>query len=107
MLASEAKPSVGARLFGAALTGGAQALGIASGIAPGLRADIVTLNTNHSSLYGRTGDQWLDAWIFAAHSGAIDTVWRAGRKLVSQGRHYAGEAARTRYKKTLDRILRL
>ena len=106
VLASEAKPSVGARLFGAALTGGAQALGIASGIAPGLRADIVTLNTNHPSLYGRSGDQWLDAWIFAAHSGAIDTVWRAGRKLVSQSRHHVGEAVRTRYKKTLDRILR-
>ena len=106
VLASEAQPSVGARLFGAALTGGAQALGITSGIAPGLRADIITLNTNHPSLYGRTGDQWLDAWIFAAHSGAIDTVWRAGRKLVSQGHHHAGEAVRTRYKKTLDRILR-
>ncbi len=105
VLASEAKPSVGARLFGAALTGGAQALGIVLGIAPGLRADIVTLNTNHPSLYGRTGDQWLDAWIFAAHSGAIDTVWRAGRKLVSQGHHHAGEAVRIRYKATLDRIL--
>ena len=105
VLASEAQPSVGARLFGAALTGGAQALGIASGIAPGLSADIVTLNTNHPSLYRRTGDQWLDAWIFAAHSGAIDTVWRAGRKLVSQGRHHAGDAIRARYKHTLDRIL--
>ena len=105
VLASEAQPSVGARLFGAALTGGAQALGITSGIAAGLRADIVTLNTNHPSLYGRTGDLWLDAWIFAAHSGAIDTVWRAGRKLVSQGRHHAGDAIRARYKHTLDRIL--
>ena len=105
VLANEAQPSVGTRLFGAALTGGAQALGITLGIAPGLRADIVTLNTNHPSLYGRNGDQWLDAWIFAAHSGAIDTVWRAGRKLVSHGRHHAGEAVRIRYKSTLDRIL--
>lgn len=105
VLASDQQPSVGGRLFNAALSGGAQALGITSGIAAGMRADIVTFNLDHPSLYGRTGDQLLDSWIFAANQNCIDTVWRHGLKLVSQGRHIAAEPIKTRYKQTLKRIL--
>jgi formimidoylglutamate deiminase len=105
VLASQAKPSVGGTLFNAALSGGARALGIESGIAPGLRADIITLNIDHPSLYGRSDDQWLDAWIFAANSSCIDAVWRRGRKLVSNGTHHFGDAIRAQYKRTLNRIL--
>jgi formimidoylglutamate deiminase len=70
-----------------------------------MRADIITLNLDHPSLYGRTGDQLLDSWIFAANQNCIDAVWRHGRKLVSQGRHSAAEPIRARYKQTLKRIL--
>lgn len=105
VLASDQQPSVGGRLFNAALAGGAQALGITSGIAAGMRADIITLNLEHPSLYGRSSDQLLDSWIFAANQNCIDTVWRHGRKLVSQGRHIAAEPIKTRYKQTLKRIL--
>jgi formiminoglutamate deiminase len=105
MLASDRQPSVGGGLFNAALSGGALALGIGSGIAAEMRADMITLNLEHPSLYGRVGDQLLDSWIFAANQNCIDTVWRRGRKLVSKGRHIAAEPIRVRYKNVLKRIL--
>jgi formimidoylglutamate deiminase len=105
VLANDQQSSVGNRLFNAALSGGAQALGISSGIAAGMRADIVTLNLEHPSLYGRTGDQLIDSWVFAANRDCIDVVWRHGRKLVSNGRHIAAEPIKTRYKEVLKRIL--
>jgi formimidoylglutamate deiminase len=105
ILANDQRPSVGHRLFSATLSGGAQALGIASGIAAGMRADIITLNLDNPTLYCRAGDQLLDSWIFAANQNCIDVVWRHGRKLVSQGRHIRAETIRARYKQTLKRIL--
>jgi formimidoylglutamate deiminase len=105
VMANDQQPSVGGHMFNAALSGGAQSLGIASGIAAGMRADIVTLNLEHPSLYGRTGDQLLDSWVFAANRDGIDVVWRHGRKLVSNGRHIAAEPIKTRYKKVLKRIM--
>lgn len=105
MLATDEQPSVGGRLFKAALAGGAQALGIDSAIAAGMRADIITLNPDHPSLAGRRGDQLLDSWIFATNHGCIDAVWRHGRKLVSAGRHFAADPIRMRYKKALKRIM--
>jgi formimidoylglutamate deiminase len=105
VLANDHQRSVGGRLFNAALSGGAQALGIQSGLAAGMLADIITLNLDHPSLYGRAGDQFLDSWIFAANRDCIDAVWRHGRKLVSQGRHINAEPIKTRYKQVLKRIL--
>lgn len=105
VLASDQRSSVGNRLFNAALSGGAQALGIALGIAAGMRADIITLNVDHPSLCGRDRDQLLDSWIFAANQICVDTVWRHGRKLVVQGRHIAAEPIKMRYKQALKRIL--
>ena len=105
VLATDQLPSVGGRLFNAALSGGAQALGITSGIAAGMQADIITLNLDHPSLYGRTNNQLLDSWIFAANQNCIDAVWRHGRKLVSHGRHFAAESIKARYKQSLKRIL--
>ncbi len=105
VLATDQLPSVGGRLFNAALSGGAQALGITSGIAAGMQADIITLNLDHPSLYGRTNNQLLDSWIFAANQNCIDSVWRHGRKLVSQGQHITAEPIKTRYKQVIKRIL--
>jgi formimidoylglutamate deiminase len=105
VLADDQQPSVGGRLFNGALSGGAQALGISAGSAAGMRADIITLNLEHPSLYGRTGDQLLDSWIFAANKDCIDVVWRHGRKLVSNGRHIAAEPIKMRYKEVLKRIV--
>ncbi len=87
VLASDTHPSVARRLLGDALAGGAQAMGIAPGLAVGHPADFVTLNSAHPALHGRKGDQLLDNWIFAARNSCIDTVWKRGQKLVSNGQH--------------------
>ncbi|TXH24047.1 MAG: formimidoylglutamate deiminase [Elusimicrobia bacterium] len=105
LLASAAQPSVGRRLVDEVQAGGAQALGMAAGLAVGNVADIVTLDADHPALCGREGDLILDSWIFAGGTGCIDAVWRAGRKLVAHGRHVERDAVRQRYRKTLKRIL--
>ena len=99
------RPSVGNRFFNAALSGGAQSLGIASGTAAGMRADIISLNIDHPALCERAGDQLLDSWIFASNQNCIDAVCRHGRKLVTQGRHIAAEPIKTRYTQAVKRIL--
>jgi formimidoylglutamate deiminase len=105
VLASDQHPSVARRLFEATLTGGAQAMGIAPGLAVGHAADFVTLNAAHPALHGRKGDQLLDNWIFAARNSCIDTVWKRGQKLVSDGQHRNGADVTTRYLKVVDRIM--
>jgi formiminoglutamate deiminase len=82
--------STGRALFEAAAAGGAQALQRDTGrIAAGAYADIVSLDMDSPFLMGRADDQILDAWIFCAGNRAIDCVWSAGRKVVTQGRHFA------------------
>ena len=105
VLASDQHPSVARRLFEATLTGGAQAMGIAPGLAVGHAADFVTLNAAHPALHGRKGDQLLDNWIFAARNSCIDTVWKRGQKLVSGGHHRNSADVTTRYLKVVDRIM--
>jgi formimidoylglutamate deiminase len=104
LLVEGAEPSVGATLFAKAQAGGAQALGVTSGIAPGRPADIVSLDLNHPALVG-AGSDLLDRWIFAARPGAIDGVWRAGRQVVDQGRHIAADAIADRYRRTVAALL--
>ena len=105
MLAGEAQPSVGHRLFDAALAGGAQALGVSCGLRAGTPADIVSLDMDHPALFSANPETLLDRWIFAARGGAIDCVWRNGRRLVSAGRHEASPSVAARYRRTLARLL--
>ncbi len=106
VLGRESQPSTGRVLFDAALSGGAQALGAANtGLAAGQAADIITLNPAHPALLGRRGDRLLDSWIFAARDGAIDDVWRAGRNVVTGGRHVARPAIESRYRIVLEKLL--
>ena len=98
--------SVGRGLFSATLAGGAQALGVGSArIAPGARLDLVSLDADSPALVGRSGDALLDSWIFAARGGAVDGVWRAGRKLVAGGRHVERPAIVARYRRVLEAAL--
>ena len=105
VLASDTHPSVARRLFEATLTGGAQAMGVASGLAAGNAADFVTLKPDHPALHGRKGDQLLDNWIFAARHGCIDSVWKRGQKWVSDGQHRNSADITARYLKVVDRIM--
>ena len=104
LLVDGAEPSVGATLFARAQAGGAQALGVTSDIAVGNAADIVSLDLQHPGLVG-AGSDLLDRWIFAARPGAIDSVWRAGRKLVDHGRHIAADTIADRYRRTVTALL--
>src|SRR6478752_2578293 len=98
--------STGRALLDAALAGGAQALAQPIvGLQAGARADIVTLDTAHPSLAGRSRDTVLDGWIFAAGSGAIDCVWAGGDKVVEGGRHRLRQAAREQFNASVRRLV--
>jgi len=90
--------STGRALFDAALAGGGQALGAGpAGIAKGSAADLVSLDANHPTLAGKSGDAILDAWIFAG-AGKTDSVWVRGRKVVTGGAHFRREAIAARFR---------
>lgn len=92
--------STGRRLFDAALAGGNRALGLsAPGIAPGAPADLVALDAASPALALAKDDALLDAWIFAG--APIASVWRAGRRIVADGRHVARAALAGRYRQAL------
>jgi formiminoglutamate deiminase len=99
--------STGRVLFEGAIRGGTQALGVGPtiGIAVGAAADFVSLNPEAPPLSCRQGDALLDSLIFAGGAGCIDGVWRAGRKLVSDGRHLERDQIARAYQATLKRLL--
>jgi formimidoylglutamate deiminase len=99
VFASSEGTSTGGTLFRTALAGGRQALGV------GESADLVSLDMDHPALTGRKEDALLDAWIFAARSGAVDCVWRNGRKLVRHGEHRARDEILERYKLALATVM--
>jgi formiminoglutamate deiminase len=102
VLAPDKGGSTGAALFRGALTGGAQALGVeAFGLRIGASADLISLDTDHPSLAGKSGDAVLDAWIFAGGGRVIDCVWRRGRKCVERGRHHARSGIVRRYARVM------
>ena len=104
LLADAEQASVGASLYTRALAGGAQALGVRSGLVVGNPADMVSLDLDHPTLAG-AADDLLDRWIFAARASPIESVWRNGRKIVEGGRHLSAGAIEQRYRATLKRLL--
>jgi len=107
VMACRAGASTGRRLFDAALAGGAQALGAEGGLTVGAPADIVSLDPDHPALIARVGDDIVDSFVFAGGSGLISGVWRAGRRLVTDGRHHRRAPVAARYRRTLERLLAL
>ncbi|MFK4381381.1 formimidoylglutamate deiminase [Bradyrhizobium sp. USDA 223] len=106
VLSGGAGRSTGRSLFDGALAGGARALAQpAIGLAPGARADILTLDTSHPSLAGRAHDAVIDGWIFAAGGAAVDCVWASGRKVVEGGQHGLRQAARERFNASMRRLV--
>jgi formimidoylglutamate deiminase len=98
--------STGRALFDATLAGGAQALAQPiSGLQAGARADIVTLDTTHPSLAGRSRDAILDGWIFAAGRGAVADVWAGGNKVVEGGHHRLRRRARDTFSAAMRRLV--
>lgn len=97
--------STGRRLYEAAATGGAQAMGRKAGrIAPGKLADLVALDGSAADLTGRRGDALLDTWIFARDDRLVREVWAAGRHMVRGGRHVARDTVLAGYRACLTRL---
>ncbi|MBR0750892.1 formimidoylglutamate deiminase [Bradyrhizobium jicamae] len=106
VLSGGAGTSTGRALFDHVLSGGAQALAqTTTGLAPGARADIVTLDAAHPSLAGRRGNAVIDGWIFATSGDAIDCVWAGGNKVVEGGRHKLRHAAREKFNAAVRRLV--
>ncbi|MBA3517553.1 MAG: formimidoylglutamate deiminase [Rhizobiales bacterium] len=98
--------STGRALFGAAISGGAAALGVGpAGLVAGAVADIVSLRADHPALLGRDGDALLDSWIFAGSGDVVDCVWARGAKRVADGRHHRRDAVRARFRAAMERLV--
>jgi formiminoglutamate deiminase len=97
--------STGRTLFESAVNGGAQALGVLAGLVAGAPADMISLQADATIFAAKTGDALLDSFIFMGGRGCIDGVWRAGRKVVADGRHVHGAAVAARFKRTLQGLL--
>ncbi len=98
--------STGAGLYRRALAGGAQASGRDIGaIAPGHRADIVTLDPDHPALFGRSVDALLDAWIFMASGNPVRDVMVGGQWVVRDGVHCREQAIAAAYRGAVARLL--
>lgn len=96
--------STGRHLWDQCTRGGAQALRRHIGaIAPGHRADIITIDPAHAALAGRADDALLDAMIFATTASCVDTVMVGGRALVHNGRHIARDPIIARYRTAIRR----
>lgn len=97
--------STGRTLYQQALEGGSRALGVAgAGLRVGAPADFLSLAADEPALASRSGDAWLDSWIFAAPASAVDCVWVAGRKQVAGGRHLQRDTIRNQYVKVLKEL---
>jgi formimidoylglutamate deiminase len=99
--------STGCALWHGAVEGGRQALARPVGrLATGSRADLVVLNTEAPTLYGKVEDALLDSFIFAGSPALVRDVMIGGRWVVRQGRHAAQERIDAAFRGTLDQILR-
>ncbi|KRE18307.1 N-formimino-L-glutamate deiminase [Bosea sp. Root381] len=103
---AEADASTGVALWRTAAAGGAQACGRALGaLAPGMRADLVTLDADHPAIIGKTGEAALDSAIFATNALPVRDVFVGGRQVVAAGRHPAREAVRARFATVMRKLL--
>lgn len=105
-LFAEEEASTGLALWQAACEGGARACGRSIGrIAPGCRADFITLDTDHPALVGRSGAEAVDSAIFASNAMPLRDVVVGGRRVVAEGRHIARDSVRARCAGVMRRLL--
>ena len=88
------------------MTGGALALGQQTGkLAPGYRADLVELDSDHPLLTGRGGDLALDTWLFAGDRSMVRSVWVGGQRQVVQGRHIHKERFEAPFRRAMKELM--
>ncbi len=73
-------------------------------LAPGYRADLLILDPNAATLYGRRRDKLIDSFVFASDCTTVRDVMVAGRWVVRQRHHAAQQPVETAFRRTLDRI---
>ena len=105
LLVSPTCTNTGRNLLDGALDGSARACGRSIGrIARGYRADFVVLDSDHPRLYGRSGDDLIDSWIFSGNANLVKDVYVGGQKLIDNGRHIDEETIARNYRATLDQL---
>ena len=108
VLASETRPRVAERLVDAALAGGAQATGRATGaLRVGCRADWLVLDAPHPSIDSRPRESWLSGVVFCDHGvSPIRDVYTGGKCVVEAGRHIDEARAYAAYREAMAQLLR-
>jgi formimidoylglutamate deiminase len=105
VLATNAEPHVGTRLWRDAAQYGAQAIGRAAGsIAVGRRADWLVLDATHPSMAGAVAEEALDHLLFAGGNAAIRDVMVAGRWVIKDGRHQNQEMVGRQFGAVMRRL---
>jgi formimidoylglutamate deiminase len=103
--ASAEQPHCGARLWQAALAGGAQALGRRIGrLAPGHRADLIRIDGDHPILVGRRAGSLLDSLVFSGNANLVRDVMVGGRWQVRDGRHIRRDEIAVAYRTAVARL---
>jgi len=98
--------SCGSFLYQQAARAGGVALGQAVGrLETGFRADLVELDADHELLAGRSPDAALDSWVFAGGHAMLNSVWVAGRRVVTRGRHAADSDFRAAFALVMKEML--
>jgi formimidoylglutamate deiminase len=95
VLACAAQPEVATAMTLQAVAGGARAAGRSvGGIAVGQQADMVALDAQHVALRDLPAHSMLSAHVFGSHrTSAIGSLWVAGVRRVTEGRHVLHESA--------------
>jgi formimidoylglutamate deiminase len=105
VLTGEGEVTVGNALWQSAVTGGAKAIGRATGrIAAGARADLLVLNDDDPALAEQPPDCLLDAAIFGPARLPVRHVMSGGRWIVRDGHHPREDEIFARYRKAMAGI---
>jgi len=105
VMAGTSDVPVGETLWRAAAKGGAQALGLATGrLAPGMRADLIVLDSDDPALAEQPLASVLDAAIFGPCRRPVRDLMSGGRWIVRDGHHAREQDVLRRFRAALARI---
>lgn len=101
-----ASPSVGETLLTDVSASARQSSGHAVGrLAMGEFADAVVLDTDAPPLFGLTGADAIDRWIFSGNRNLVRDVHVGGRRVVAGGHHVQRDAIAARYRAAMSRLM--
>lgn len=105
VLTSPHSHSTGRALFERASRGGDQAVGVESGLRPGLSADFIVLDHFRDIDCAADPDRILDHWVFGQARSKVSEVWRRGMRVVQDGRHIHRETIEARFTRAMERFV--